>query len=85
MHNERRNRIRISIAAYAYEFKGRSIMTQFDYDELSDRIHPEANIGDETDEFFRDQYLPYETNWIHWHPKLEQIEQLYKSLYQAGG
>jgi len=86
MHNERRNRIRICIAAYAYEFKGRSILTQFDFDELCDRIHPDVDTGNlEIDQFFKTKYLPYQTSWIHWYPELDEIEKFYSSLYKISG
>ena len=39
-NKEIRNRIKLSVAAYAYEFLGDSIMTDHQYDELSLEINP---------------------------------------------
>ena len=40
INQEIRNRIKLSVAAYAYEFEGDSIMTDHEYDELSLKINP---------------------------------------------
>ena len=44
INQEIRNRIKLSVAAYAYEFKGDSIMTDHEYDELSRKINPSEEI-----------------------------------------
>ena len=40
INQEIRNRIKLSVAAYAYEFVGDSIMSDHEYDELSRKINP---------------------------------------------
>ena len=44
---EIRNRIILSVAAYAYEFKGDSIMSDHEFDELSLKINPKEKTGND--------------------------------------
>ena len=47
INQEIRNRIRLSVAAYAYEFMNDSIMSDHDYDQLSLQINPQEKTGNE--------------------------------------
>ena len=54
INQEIRNRIKLSVAAYAYEFVGDSIMSDHEYDELSRKINPNEETGnDMMDKFFQ--------------------------------
>lgn len=64
-----RLRIKVSIAAYAYEVLNESIMSDGDYDRLAKRIDPAKLTGNAVmDEFFRKHYAPHTGLWIHNHP-----------------
>ena len=65
INQEIRNRIKLSVAAYAYEFEGDSIMTDHEYDELSLKINPNEKTGnDMMDKFFKTQFQPDTGMWI---------------------
>jgi hypothetical protein len=81
---EIRNRIKLSIAAYAYEFLGDSIMTDHQYDELSLEINPNEKTGNEKmDNFFKTQFEPCTGMWIRKHPEIKRLDYLYKKYYKT--
>ena len=84
INQEIRNRIKLSIAAYAYEFLGESVMTDHEYDELSLKINPNEKTGnDMMDEFFKTQFQPDTGMWIRSHPEIKKLEYLYKKYYKS--
>ena len=84
INQEIRNRIKLSIAAYAYEFLGESIMTDHEYDELSLKINPNEKTGnDMMDEFFKKHFDPSTGMWIRSHPEIKKLEYLYKKYYKS--
>ena len=84
INQEIRNRIKLSVAAYAYEFEGDSIMTDHEYDELSLKINPNEKTGnDMMDKFFKTQFQPDTGMWIRSHPEIKKLEYLYKKYYKT--
>lgn len=78
---ERRNRIMVTIWAYAYEFMGDSLVTDDEYDRSSLKIRPEMETGHAAlDEFFREQYTPDSGMWIRLHPELNKVDNAYHRL-----
>lgn len=76
---ERRNRIRLTLAAYAYEFDNNSIMSDAQFDELSKKIRPEMSTGHKQhDKFFREKFEPDTGMWIREHPFLRAVERTYR-------
>ena len=83
INQEIRNRIKLSVAAYAYEFEGDSIMTDHEYDELSLKINPSEKTGNDVmDKFFKTQFQPDTGMWIRSHPEIKKLEYLYKKYYK---
>lgn len=79
---ERRNRIRLSVACYAYEFGFEQVMTDAEWDALAKQINPNMNTGNRLmDRFFRDEFKDYTGQWIHAHPELDLIAYLYQQYY----
>lgn len=81
---ERNNRIKLAMAAYAYEIDNHSIMSDSEYDKLSLKIRPEIDTGDEVlDPFFREKFEPDTGQWIHDYPKerLEKLSVIYRAVY----
>lgn len=75
---ERRNRIRLSVFAYAYEFENESLISDGEYDKLSYLIKPERSTGHKKlDTFFRKHFQPDTGMWIRIHPELDGIRSLY--------
>ena len=81
---EIKNRIKLSVAAYALEFLGDSIMTDHQYDELSLEINPNEKTGNEKmDNFFKTQFEPCTGMWIRKHPEIKRLDYLYKKYYKT--
>ena len=81
-HNkEIRNRIRLSLASYAYEFHDDSLMTDAEFDKLSREINPNEKTGNELiDRFFREEFVPDSGMWIRRHPELDKLKLIYETL-----
>lgn len=68
---ERRNRILLSIAAYAYEYENISLVSDEDFDAAAQAIDLSIDTGNPTlDEFFRKEFSPSTGLWIRKHPDL---------------
>lgn len=95
MHSkERRNRIRLSIAAYAYEIRNKSIMSDHEFDSLAKKI----NVNEPTfedyytkeyrekciiiDEFFKKEFSASTGQWIYKHPFFDEVAGKYFWLYE---
>jgi len=72
---QRRLRMRLSVAAYTYEFDSESVMTDEEFDRDCKLVRPEVDTGHSTlDKFFREKFSPDTGQWIHDHPELELVE-----------
>ena len=85
MYNQEiKNRIKISVAAFAYEYLNSPIMSDADFDSLSQQIDITKQTGDKTlDTFFEKYFTPDSGVWIHKHPEKNKIEYLYKEYYNG--
>lgn len=80
---ERRNRIMVSLWAYAYEVMNESLVSDGKYDSTCRAINPRLRTGNEVmDRFFRDEFDPSTGVWIYKHP---QIEVIYNAYWKATG
>ena len=83
INQEIRNRIKLSVAAYAYEFVGDSIMSDHEYDKLSRKINPNEETGnDMMDKFFKTQFQPDTGMWIRVHPELGKLDYIYTTYFK---
>ena len=81
---EIRNRIKLSVAAYAYEYKDDSIMSDADFDALSLEINPKDKTGNrKIDNFFKKHFQPDTGMWIRFHPEKQKLEYIYKTYYKG--
>ncbi len=79
---EVRRRIRLAIAAYAYEMLDRPIMTDQEFDRLAETIRPRmGTCHPALDEFFITRFSPMTGMWIHDHPELDRVKALYRTHY----
>jgi len=79
---EIRNRIRLSIYAYAYEIKNESLISDAEFDKMALEIDPTIGTSNEKlDDFFFEEFDPSTGQWIHKHPELEKIAKLYEKYY----
>lgn len=71
---ETRNRIRLSVAAYAYEFMDESLMTDGEFDELAKKIDLSIDTRrPDLDRWFRRNFEPHTGQWIHGHPEKKRL------------
>ena len=79
---ETRNRIKLSIAAYAYEFENDSIISDHEFDQLALKIDLKVRTRDTgMDKFFIKNFTPDTGMWVRNHPNLIRIKQLYEKWY----
>ncbi len=81
-NKEIRNRIRLSVAAYAYEMRNESIMDDAEYDRISKEIDVSETTGNKKmDNFFKKSFDADTGQWIHKHPELRKVAFLYDTSY----
>jgi len=84
INQEIRNRIKLSVAAYAYEMEDDSIMSDADFDNLCREIKVNETTGNEKmDNFFKTEFNSSTGQWIHKHPELNKIAEIYKKYYKS--
>jgi hypothetical protein len=79
---ERKNRITLSVAAWAYEKHDEQLMSDHDYDALCEKIRPEMSTGNrKMDNFFKKHFDPNTGQWVHKHPQKAHLELLWRDYY----
>jgi|TARA_B110000879_G_scaffold85789_1_gene118454 hypothetical protein len=80
---EIRRRIRICMAAYAYEVQATSIISDTEFDNECKKVDVSISTGnDKMDAWFREEFDPCTGQWIHSHPDLDKLERLYETHYK---
>lgn len=78
---ETRNRIRASVAAYAYEIANNPIISDADFDRICRAIRPMMTTGAPIfDWFFLTVFDPSTGVWIHKHPDIPGLARVYSQL-----
>ena len=85
LHNQEiKNRIRLSVYAYAYEFMNDSLVDDAEFDRLSQEIDLNIITGnEEMDSFFAREFIADSGMWIRKHPELNRIKGLYENFYRG--
>jgi hypothetical protein len=74
---ETRRRIRVSVAAYAYEYMGQPTMTDAEFDDLSKSIDLSISTRrPDLDIWFKNNFEPHTGMWIHRHPERNRLRQI---------
>lgn len=74
---EIKRRIRVTVAAYAYEFEGDPIMSDAEFDKLALEIDLSVDTGNETmDKWFRENFEPCTGSWVHKHPDKQGLRRV---------
>lgn len=82
VEQERRNRIRLAVYAYAYELRDESLVTDHEFDQLARIIDPTVTTGNAAlDHFFATRFTPDSGMWIHQHPDIDGIANIYHRHY----
>lgn len=78
---ETRNRIKLCIAAYAYEYLNRPIMSDAEFDQLSVNIDLSIKTRrPELDAWFKRNFEPHTGMWIHSHPEKNLLDYFAKLI-----
>ena len=77
-------RIRLSVAAYAYEFEDTSVMSDGEFDKLSLEVDPKITTGNrKLDDFFRREFHPDTGQWVHKHPEKHKLKHIFNTYHQG--
>ena len=83
INQEIRNRILVSVAAYAYEYLNAPIMSDSDFDALAQQIDVTQDTGNKKlDDFFKNNFNADTGLWIHKHPEKSKLKYLYDNYYK---
>lgn len=83
VEKERRRRIKLAVAAYAYEFKDAEIISDAEFDKMCLEVNVKVDTGNKImDGFFKKHFDSSTGQWIHKHPELDKIAQLYERFYK---
>ena len=84
INQEIRNRILLSVAAWAYEFKDDPIMSDDQFDSLAKSINPNEKTGNrKLDNFFKKHFETDTGMWIHKHPERRKLAHIYETYYRG--
>jgi len=76
-NEEIRTRIRVSVAAYAYEIENDPIMSDAQFDDLAKRVRPNVATGNPLlDIFFATQFDASTGMWVRNHPNQKRLKEL---------
>lgn len=76
---ERRIRIRLCVAAYAYEIANAPLMSDAAFDALAMQSDKSIVTG-QHDMWWWSQFEPHTGQWIHTHPDLTGVARLYRRV-----
>ena len=80
---ERKRRINVSIWAYGYEVENDLIVSDEMFDSECLKIRAGMDTGSVVmDGFFREEFLADSGIWIHKHPELEKLKEIYVRYYR---
>lgn len=80
----RRDRIRVAVAAWAYENAKPSPLSDADYDALSDKVQKHIKVAtgnSRLDNFFKRHFTPHTGLWIHKHPDTDALRSIYYKVH----
>lgn len=78
---ERRRRIMVAVAAYAYEFLDESIMPDSKFDKLCREIDLELTTRNpKMDKWFTEHFDPSTGLWVHKHPDKNGLDRIAKFI-----
>lgn len=82
VEREVRRRIQVAVGAFGYEIANKPIMPDNVWDRMAQQINPKLGTCHPLiDEFFATQFSPMTGMWIHHHPELGRIEQIFTRYY----
>lgn len=84
MVQEVRKRIRVALAAYAYEVMAQPIMSDSEYDALAASVDLSVMTNrPDMDVWFILNFQPHTGQWIWKHPELVRIGEIYEQVFRS--
>jgi hypothetical protein len=84
VEKERRLRIQLSVAAYAYEYCDTSIISDAEFDKMCMQVNLMVDTGNKVcDNYFKRHFNASTGQWIRKHPELKKIAKLYTTYYKT--
>jgi hypothetical protein len=81
-----RLRIRLAVAAYAYEYRNDSIMSDAEFDSLSELVDTSISTGNKKlDNFFKKNFEPATGMWVRKHPDKAGLVNIYERYFNKKG
>lgn len=81
IEKERQRRIQVALWAYAYEFHDDPLVSDAKFDETCKLIDLSVSTGNPAmDLWFKDNFKNFTGQWIHNHPNLKRLEEIYQNL-----
>lgn len=77
VERERNRRIRLTLYAYAYEVHAAPLVSDAEFDALSQCSRPDIRTG-RFDDWWRREFQPQTGMWIRSHPDLQAVENYYR-------
>lgn len=78
---ETRKRIRVAVAAWAYEVLEQTIMSDSEFDELAKSIDLSIDTRrPDLDKWFRKNFQPYTGSWVYGHPDRQRLDHIAKLI-----
>lgn len=79
--HETRRRIRVAVAAWAYEVHDDPIISDAEFDALAREIDLNASTANsDMDDWFMQHFSPHTGQWVHQHPDTAGLERVYRAL-----
>lgn len=76
---ETRNRIRVAVAAWAYEVRNDPIMSDAEFDALARSIDlGRSTQNQDMDQWFQENFNPNTGLWVYLHPDKGGLERIYR-------
>ena len=84
VNTETKNRIKLSVAAYAYEVLNSSVITDGEFDALAKKIDLSVNTRrPDLDKWFRENFSPSTGMWVLSHPDRRILDTLATNILSA--
>ena len=83
IEREVKRRINVSLWAYAYEVENDSLVSDNIYDMECLKINLKISTGNKKlDRFFRKEFDPDTGSWVHDHPGIDRIQEIYEEHHR---
>lgn len=80
IEEERRDRIRVALWAYAYELQADPLVSDDVFDKVCLEVDLNIKTGHDMDEWYEENFEPHTGQWIHKYPNLDRLKEIYTNI-----